>query len=160
MIDISQVDLGWVAGFLEGEGYFSKAKTSISIQASQVQLEPLQKLQKLLGGSLNRYSQKKQNQNDYYRWGVHGLTAEAIMKLLFPLMSSKRQKNISEAISWYASLPGTNFKKNGRKTCVKRGHPWVSENIGIDYRGKRFCKICKADWQRNRRKVSNFTNSN
>ena len=86
-MDIQPIDLGWAAGFLEGEGYFSKGKSCISVQASQVQLEPLTKMQKLFGGSIHKYSQKNRpNCNDFYKWGVHGETAEAVMKLLFPLV--------------------------------------------------------------------------
>jgi hypothetical protein len=133
-MDISENNLNWIAGFLEGEGYFSRGKNCISIQASQVNLEPLEKLQKIVGaGSILKYSHNNGNhkQNDYYRWGVHGMTAEALMKLLFPLMSAKRQKCISESLAHYASLPGVNFTKNGRRTCVKGGHPWIEENLRI-----------------------------
>ena len=149
-MDIQPIDLGWAAGFLEGEGYFSKGKSCISIQASQVQLEPLVKMQKLFGGSILKYFRNKPNQNDYYRWGVHGETAEAVMKILFPLMSAKRQKAISESLVHYASLPGINFMKNHRTTCVKRGHPWISTNIRIDSNGRRFCRLCEL-WRRQQR---------
>jgi hypothetical protein len=148
-MNILENDLNWVAGFLEGEGYFSKGRSSISVQASQVQLEPLERLQKIVGaGSILFYKRNKLGQNDYYRWGVHGMTAEALMKLLLPLMSPKRQKCMIESLSFYATLPGPNFIKNGRTTCVKGGHPWIKENIFIDHRGKNYCHLCKMERQR------------
>jgi hypothetical protein len=152
MLNLSSIDLGWVAGFLEGEGYFSKG-SSISVQASQVQLEPLERLQKLLGGSIHKYSHKgKPTHNDFYKWGVHGMTAEEVMKLLFPLMSPKRQKVIAETLYFYSALPGVNLKKSGgRKMCGHNLHPWIPENLRIDSHGNRYCHLCKLEWQRKQR---------
>lgn len=151
-MDIQPIDLGWAAGFLEGEGYFSKGKSCISVQASQVQLEPLTKMQKLFGGSIHKYSQKNRpNCNDFYKWGVHGETAEALMKLLLPLMSPKRQACMIQSLAHYASLPGKNYMKSGRKFCRQGIHPWSGDNIRFDHRGRTFCHACKMAWQQRKR---------
>jgi hypothetical protein len=162
MDNISQQDFGWIAGFLEGEGAFGKTagKTkdgkksgSIYIQASQVQLHPLEKLQKLLGGSIHKYSHNNGNpkEKDFYRWQVCGQTAEEIMKDLFSLMSPKRQNRILEILSWYDLLPGKNFRKNGRTHCRSGRHPWIPDNIKVDHIGKKFCHPCKMEWQKRNR---------
>ena len=148
-MNISLNDLNWVAGFLEGEGYFSKG-SSISVQASQVQLEPLERLQRIVGaGSILKYRRNKPNQNDFYKWSVHGMTAEDLMKLLFPLMSPKRQKVISGALAHYAALPGPNLiKSGGRRMCGHSLHAWIPENLKIDSHGRKYCHPCKMEWQR------------
>lgn len=162
MNNISQQDFGWIAGFLEGEGSFGKTshKTkqgydggSIYICASQVQLYPLEKIQKLLGGNIHKRSHNNGNpkHKDYYSWQVCGMTAEQLMKDLFSLMSPKRQQKIAELLSWYDSLPGSNFRKNGRTHCRKGLHAWTNENIRLDHKGKEFCHPCKMEWQKNKR---------
>ncbi len=145
-------ELYWIAGFFEGEGCFARCGGTIVITVSQVQREPLERLKNLLGGHLNKYSQKCIKGNIYYRWQIYGIKAEEIMKNIFPIMSPKRQAQITVCLNWYASRPGVNFKKSGRKFCRKGLHLWIPENIKIDACGGKYCKICKGDWQRNKRK--------
>ena len=147
-------ELYWIAGFLEGEGcFYRNMRGTIGITVSQVQREPLARLCNLLNGKIHQYSQTSIKQHIYYRWQIYGLKAEEIMKAVFPLMSPKRQAQISVCLSWYASRPGVNFKKNGRKYCRSGLHTWIPENIIVDACGGRSCKICKSDWQRNRRET-------
>lgn len=115
MLNLSSDNLHWIAGFMEGEACFGrtfgrgiKTNGSLYIQVSQVELDPLEKLQKLLGGSINKYSQDtKTGWRDYYRWQVCGITAEKVMVTVYPLMFSKRQKRISELLIWASHRPKT-----------------------------------------------------
>ena len=54
-------DLYWAAGFLEGEGGFGMygPKNAWSVQAAQVQKEPLERLKSLFGGSITYESKRK-----------------------------------------------------------------------------------------------------
>jgi len=143
MLNVPLNELYWIAGFLEGEGSFTRCGGTIAVNASQVQREPLDRLQKLLSGSINRYMRDEIKGFFYYRWQIYGIKAEELMKILFPIMSPKRQNQISLALAWYASRPGRNFRKSGRTTCRSGLHQWVPENIEEVY-GARYCRICKV----------------
>lgn len=86
-------DLGWVAGFLEGEGCFylngSGAHRYCAISATQKQKDPLNRLQSLLGGNIY------QTTRGLWHWGLtKGIRAEEMMEILRPLMSPRRQEQI------------------------------------------------------------------
>lgn len=142
--DLRLEDLHWIAGFLEGEGTFCRCGGTITIAVSQVNKEPIDKMFLLLGGGILFIERKNQNPkwSDYHRWTVYGETAEMLMKAVFPLMSTKIKNKISEVLSWYASRPGRNYSKSGRKTCRSGLHKWNTENTYIDSRGMRTCRRC------------------
>jgi len=155
MINIHLTKKNWVAGFLEGEACFGKTCNtkntgSIYIQVSQVEYFPIEKLQRLLGGSVHKRSHNDGNpkHRDFYSWQVCGITAEDVMKLVFPLMSPKRQSRIKELLAWYNSLPGRNFDKNERSFCRKGLHAWTEENIITNSRGQRLCHLCRKEHDR------------
>jgi hypothetical protein len=146
MFDVTLNELYWIAGFLEGEGSFLKCGGTIMATATQVQREPVDRLKKLLGGDICTFSRKEVIGHVYYRWNMYGKRAEVLMKMLFPMMSPRRQEQISKALAWYASCPGANYVRTGRKLCRKGKHPWVKENIYIVYStGQRYCKSCLSD---------------
>uniref|UniRef100_A0A6M3J0I0 Homing endonuclease n=1 Tax=viral metagenome TaxID=1070528 RepID=A0A6M3J0I0_9ZZZZ len=155
--DLRIEDLYWIAGFLEGEGTFCRCGGTIQISASQVQKEPVEKLYKLLGGFLAHIERKNVSPkwNNYWRWGAYGETAELCMKAIFSLMSTKRKNKISEVLSWYASRPGRNFAKSGRKTCRKSLHQWNDANTYVDSRGMKTCRLCREIAYQNRRLIFN-----
>lgn len=56
-MSISLVQLGWAAGFLEGEGSFTNGG-SPCVSAGQVQREPLERLSALFGGRISQRAPK------------------------------------------------------------------------------------------------------
>lgn len=151
MENINIANLNWIAGFLEGEGSFTIVKNteltgSISVQASQVQREPLERLQRFFGcGNIIMYKHKNAlpMHNDYYKWGVYGKNAENIMRLVYALMSPKRQEQITKCLTWCASRPGRNFVKSGRTKWRKCDHPFTPENTYVYPSGnRRNCRTC------------------
>lgn len=140
--DLRLEDLHWIAGFLEGEGTFCRCGGTINVSVSQVQKEPLERLFNFLGGNIICVTPNNPNRKTYYKWDIFGETAEILIKTVFSLMSPKRKNKISEVLSWYASRPGRNFVKSGRKTCRKGLHQWNDTNTFVDYRGKRTCRLC------------------
>jgi len=93
-------NLEWAAGFLEGEGSFRNCNKHPceQISADQVQLEPLQKLQNLFGGSIGKPSKQKSNQQPLSKWTISGTRARGVMLTLYALMSSRRKLQIREAL--------------------------------------------------------------
>jgi hypothetical protein len=95
--------LCWAAGFLEGEGSFIYHNWTPAVLASQVEKEPLEKIQILFGGNLRlcsrqAYRNKGQNAKDIWRWDIFGVPAIFLMFRLYPLMSRKRQEQISSSL--------------------------------------------------------------
>lgn len=110
-------DLYWAVGFLEGEGNFNyQAKSymmksgklcnkgakypKFAVKASQVQREPLERLQKLFNGSIyGPINKKHPNQNPQYAWQVTGPRARGVMMTVYSLMSPKRKGQIKYALT-------------------------------------------------------------
>jgi hypothetical protein len=94
--------LCWSAGFLEGEGTFSFYHTP-RIRATQVQKEPLDRLSESFGGNVTLVSReyarnKGKKEQDSWQWTLGGTPAIILMFRLYPLMSRKRQEQISVAL--------------------------------------------------------------
>lgn len=90
--------LYWAAGFIEGEGSFHKTHSqkgskSEVIEVSQVEKQPLDKLQSIFGGNIRAHPQK-----GCFVWSVCGSRARGIMMTLYSLMSEKRKRQIKEAL--------------------------------------------------------------
>lgn len=95
-------DLGWAAGFLEGEGCFwSGTGGTITAAAAQVNPEPIAKLLVLFGGRATKRTNKHgvlgDKGNDLWWWEVYGARARGVMLTLYPLLSQKRKDQIKKA---------------------------------------------------------------
>jgi hypothetical protein len=90
--------LWWAAGFLEGEGSFGGSSTSEMVSATQVQREPLERLQAMFGGTIKKKNRRKPSEQPAYVWSVSGARARGIMLTLFVLMSPKRQGQIRKGL--------------------------------------------------------------
>lgn len=91
-------DFAWAAGFLEGEGNFGtnhvKEHRSQCVRATQKNLEPLYRLQRILGGSV-----KPLRSDGYGEWRTYGIRARGIMFTLFSFLSAKKRADIRFALS-------------------------------------------------------------
>ena len=137
MIPLNQIY--WVAGFLEGEGYFTLINTSAAVRVSQVQKEPLDRLKNLFTGSIN-LTRKPLNprHSDIFSWALCGVRAAGLMMTLYPLMSLKRKFQIVRALNVWKLHPP---EQTLRKQCPK-GHPYSPTNTYIYKDGTRHCKKC------------------
>jgi hypothetical protein len=92
---MDDVSAAWAAGFFEGEGSFrlNNGRTP-SLQANQVDREPLERLQRILGGTLNGpygpYGKNTGGRKPYYYWQVTGEEAKAAMRRMEPYLSVRR----------------------------------------------------------------------
>jgi len=124
--------LEWVAGFLEGEGYFSWYRTAW-VSATQVQIEPLVRLQRLFGGWLSKHTQHKH----VNIWRVSGAAASGLMMTLHSLMSPRRKRQIETALAKWCKQQTW----SGYKNRCPRGHEY--NVVRITKRGnRRLCTIC------------------
>ena len=137
---ISSIDIGWSAGFLEGEGSFCSSTGSQRVQAGQVQRDPLARLQRLFGGSVSPL-----RANGMHYWCLYGEKARSVMYTVFALMSPKRRAQIRSALSsWLTSPP---FRQH--RTHCRHGHPYIGKNLGMHRTtGTRRCLECVRVWNR------------
>src|SRR5262245_57482296 len=91
-------ELHWAAGFLEGEASFHCGH-SIQLSASQVQMWPLEQLQRIFGGTIRGRSNRKIND-----WQLNGYQAAAVMMTLWSLMSPRRKEQIVSALAQWKTL--------------------------------------------------------
>lgn len=144
-------DLYWAAGFLEGEGSFASSRTCPYVEASQVELEPLEKLLELFGGNIyyiDRATQKHNspNWNNYYRWSIYGKKAVGVMLTLYSLMHSKRQGQIYKAVSGYNARPQRGDHYRVMTHCT-HGHEYTEENTYMKSTGRQ-CKTCMTKYRK------------
>lgn len=109
---ISLKDIYWVAGFIEGEGSFTSQRGWITVRASQVEKQPVEKLQALLGGSLRWYVPTRYPRHQIaWHWVFTGVRAVGLMMTLYSLMSPKRKGQIEKAIKAWTATPSRNHFK-------------------------------------------------
>lgn len=98
----SLVEIGWAAGFLEGEGTFNvnhnalARSASSKVSATQKQREPLERLQAFFGGSIAPFK------GVYWRWVVYGSRARGVMFTMFSLLSPRRREQVKVALGYTA----------------------------------------------------------
>lgn len=140
---VTTLELSWTAGFLEGEGifWFGKEKASeITLAATQVQKEPLERLMKYFGGAYYYWTPNKERQKGWsptWRWHINGFAAASVMMTLYVLMSPRRQEQIAAAITHWKSAKPHRRPKNS-PYCLS-GH--LLSEIGVTSQGE--CMACR-----------------
>ena len=150
----TSIDLAWAAGFLEGEGTFSSARTSPVASCAQVQREPLERLQRMFGGSILFYRRKQPtNRQDYHVWQVNGIRAAGVMMTLLCLMSPRRTGQLVASLDKWKSAGPNAARINGAKTHCPHGHEYTESNTRVQRNGGgRVCIACVT--RRNRARYS------
>ena len=112
MLDLTETDVAWIAGLLEGEGYFgidnrskdryeiSKTPPSPFIKVSMVDEDIIQRLSKLLDKSYFSPSRKTVTGKQVYT--LHIGEKEKVLSILqqiLPYMGVRRGERITECIS-------------------------------------------------------------
>lgn len=94
----------WVAGFLEGEGSFIHLQDGgLRISATQKDRESLDRLQEICGGKVYINGTR-----DMHFWYLERKEpAEKLMRLLRPMMTERRQKQIDDALANFTPLSTT-----------------------------------------------------
>ena len=95
----TSADLHWAAGFLEGDGYFGHASTaSCEVEVLQLNREPLDRLQRLFGGSVTTCAMRGMYTRQPYRWRVSGPRARGVMYTLFTMFSREIRDKCRRAL--------------------------------------------------------------
>lgn len=120
---MSDCDLSWAAGFLEGEGsFFRQTRGDIVVKATQVNREPLERLKAMFGGSITYDDRRrdKGTRRPQWQWRLDGQRALRLMETIHPLMSAVRQEQIEIVLQ--ALLPpeviGEGYESPPSKLCI------------------------------------------
>lgn len=142
---ISTLDIAWVAGLLEGEGYFHFHKTARGphIALSMTDRDVVEKAAVLLGSRVRTYLPRRPNRKPLYIF-TSGRDIAGWMMTLYPLLGERRRAQIRGALSkWRARRTRPRY----RHTCP-RGHPLSPKG----QTGWRHCSRCDREQQQRRRR--------
>lgn len=104
-----KADLGWAAGFIDGEGYFgySTLSNGMAVQFATSQSgspELLYKLQGILGCGKVTGPYKHSSggsRKPIYRFAIYGKKVLPMMDKMYPLLGTAKQKQIDKVRSLY-----------------------------------------------------------
>lgn len=126
-----EVEVGWAAGFFDGEGtaYASRnreGRSYLVFTASQAEREPLERLQRLVGGRLYRKTPRKNDLSSREIWTLHVAKRAEValfLELVYPhLCSIKRlQTDRARALELANPAPIPQSKRNYRRALVAVG---------------------------------------
>lgn len=145
-VGVTARELGWIAGFLEGEGSFTWDGAPY-VSVSHVQLEPLERMQRLCGGRV-RWRNRATHRNGIHDWRLVGARAAGLMMAMYAMMSPRRRGQIVEALTkWRATRSGAQYR-----THCPHGHRYSPENTIRQGRRhpQRVCRTCRNWWRRDR----------
>ena len=127
---ISNRDLGWLAGLLEGEGCFGLSKdNSPNIQLGMTDKDTIEKAHKLLKCTSKIIDTiPKPGSKQAYYINLNGKDAVGWMFIIYSLMSKRRQEKIKEIINQWKNYQPSTSRNNHKKFITV-----------ID--GKRFCSL-------------------
>lgn len=98
-------DVHWLAGLMEGEAWFGAAPPSQPnvpyLRVAMADKEVIDRLHELLGGTLKVWPKRAAHHQDQWAVELRAGDAIAVMKMMRPLMSSRRQAAIDKAIASY-----------------------------------------------------------
>jgi len=144
-------DIYWLAGFLDGEGYFGYQHGNI-ITISQTDLDLVERTKKIMktNSSIKLTKAKKDNHQDKYTLTVSGTLAVQWMMTLYSIMSLRRKIRIRETLNYWKESKN---RQKGADYCTK-GHPLLKEKIDFWWQTNnhggttKVCVACKKEKQK------------
>lgn len=136
MPNLSEFDVAWIAGLLEGEGCFTFNKTCPCIILSMSDLDIVTKFRDLtsINTVTTRLPTRDNDRKVMYSTAVYSIDAVDLMKKLLPYMGLRRSERIKEIIvSYELRIDKGNYCKHGHRKYIR-------------YDGKRLCKECESIW--------------
>ena len=142
---ISTFDLGWIAGLLEGEGFFGLTQGKyLRIQVAMTDTDVIERLRLVLGfGYLDKTRRLPSGKIAYYWIVANQSQAAGLMMTLLPLMGQRRSEKIRECLVTWKKTP----LRKALWTHCKNGHELSPENTRTIKEGKylkRRCIRCAA----------------
>jgi hypothetical protein len=102
---MTEHDLHWLAGLLEGEGAFFKGPPSKShvprVAIESTDEDVVARVASLCGATYHRPKKRQEHWKQSYRVVLKGKRAVELMRLLYPLMGIRRRQQIDVALQSY-----------------------------------------------------------
>ena len=92
---VSQNELSYLAGYVDGEGCMLVAAGSITIKVDSCYPKICYRLFKLFGGRFRQIQRKfsfKSTTRNYFSWAIHGQKAFVAVTLLLPFLREKKDQ--------------------------------------------------------------------
>lgn len=99
------VDLGYVAGLLDGEGCLSSDRTFPRVRIGMTDLDALERCREITGlGTIHGPYLSGVRKKPYYTWNVgRSKDAASLIMTLYPLLSARRQEQARKSLlDWHA----------------------------------------------------------
>jgi hypothetical protein len=96
-------ETAWLAGILEGEGYFGikHGRKTLQIMCQMTDLDVLERLQVRFGGYITLTKKRKEHHRESWMWAIHGEPAHLVICEIYDLMSGRRRAKIDESLAVY-----------------------------------------------------------
>ncbi len=145
MQDVTEIDIAWLAGLLEGEGnFYSYTRSSPRISLGMTDLDIIRRATKIMNGDINKIRVVDQvNRKISFVIQIGGHKALICMKLIRPYMGDRRGAKIDELLK--AVDEHRPFAYLGSDYCHQKGHS-IKYNweYMININGSKRCKRCKG----------------
>ena len=146
---MDKTDLYWLAGFMEGEGYFGVRGngSSLVVQVGGVDEDVIRRAQVIMRAPSIKKRQLKSGKTFYSVTVCQQKWARDLMLALLPLMGERRAATIRECLEAREKGPVA----HAEWTHCKNGHPFSGANLKVVQDGKyrkRRCLECARQRQR------------
>ena len=130
---MTESEIAWLAGLLEGEGYFgwTSNKNGIRITVGMTDEDTINKIKRIAGGNIIGVKELPERK-PVYTW--HSSVREDVIEILnaiLPHMSERRTETINLMLAWNKQFPKGGLRKDSilRPEYVKRTNVRHQEKI-------------------------------
>jgi hypothetical protein len=156
---ISQREMAWLAGLIEGEGCFGWNKSNFgSITIGMSDRDVIERAAVILGKTEKIHERTLRSgaigKKPLFYVRVTGTRAIGWMMTLYSFMGQRRQEKIRAVLATWAARP----PKNANKSHCVHGHPLSGANLKVRSRGdghQRVCLACESATNFRNREESN-----
>ena len=98
---MTEIELSWLAGLLEGEGCFSHRKDRgvPVVEVKMTDLDVINRVAQLMGRTVTPIPAGREGYQPQYRARIQGEPARELMRLLKPYMGQRRAARIEELLA-------------------------------------------------------------
>lgn len=149
---MTETERAWLAGLMEGEGWFGVSKTGTPQTTLGMTDEDIVRRAHAVANIGSFYGPRAiPGQKDRFTWQLQkGHEAAALMLVLYPYLGRRRQAKIREVVTPWIERPHAGLGSgHRRKTHCPSGHPYDDENTRTYMRPNgwaiRRCRACEKD---------------
>lgn len=95
-LGLNDVDVAWIAGLLEGEGWFgcNSKRDCLKVELAMTDGDVVDRFAGLVGVESRVRTRRKPHWKDQYLATVYGAKAEELMRRILPFMGERRRDTI------------------------------------------------------------------